>query len=93
MKKNIIVFTALVVMFIVIAFIVTANSSANAWGNQSWFDTTYSFERVQIAMPDGSYVDGDVESWQDYENSDVVQVEVGGKVYLTHYTNVVLISE
>ena len=92
MKKNIIAFAAFVLMAIVVMFMVSINS-AHAWGNQSWFDTTYSFEYVQIAMPDGSYVDGEVQSWQDYENSDVVQVKVDDKVYLTHYMNVVLISE
>ena len=93
MKKVIIAFTVLVLMMIVAVFLVSSTEDAYAWGNQSWFDTTYSFERVQIAMPDGSYVDGDVESWQDYENSDVVQVKVDGQTYLTHYMNVVLISE
>lgn len=68
-------------------------ATACAWGNQSWFDTTYNFDRVQIAMPDGSVIEGKVQSWCDYENSDVVQVKVDGKVYLTHYMNVVLISE
>lgn len=90
MKKYVVAFAAFVLMAIVVVFIA---SSANAWGNQSWFDTTYSFERVQIAMPDGTYLAGEVETWQDYENSDVVQVKVDGKVYLTHYMNVVLISE
>ena len=93
MKKIVIAFTALILMMIMVVFLVSSNESAHAWGNQSWFDTTYSFERVQIAMPDGHYIEGDVESWQDYENSDVVQVKVNGKVYLTHYMNVVLISE
>ena len=80
-------------MALVIVFLLGATVSAYAVGNQSWFDTTYSFERVQIAMPDGSVIEGKVQSWQDYEDSDVVQVKVGGKVYLTHYMNVVLISE
>ncbi len=93
MKKIVVAFTALILMMIVAVFLVSSMEDAHAWGNQSWFDTTYSFERVQIAMPDGSYIEGSVESWQDYESSDVVQVEVGGKVYLTHYMNVVLISE
>lgn len=93
MKKYVVAFAAFVLMVIVVVFITSSANGAHAWGNQSWFDTTYSFERVQIAMPDGSCVEGDVESWQDYENSDVVQVKVDGKVYLTHYMNVVLISE
>lgn len=57
------------------------------------FDFTYKFDIAQIAMPDGDVVIGKVESWADYENSDVVQVKIGGKTYLTHYTNVVLIDE
>jgi len=64
-----------------------------ACGNQQIFDTTYSFEYVYIALPNGKSVEGKVTSWRDYEDSDVVQVTVNGKTYLTHYTNVVLISE
>lgn len=84
--KKVIMCTILVVMFLV-------GATAYAWGNQSWWDTTYSFEYVQIAMPDGTYIDGKCQSWQDYEDSDVVQVQVNDKVYLTHYMNVVLVSE
>lgn len=62
-------------------------------GNVTMFDTTYSFERVMIAMPDGTVVEGECTSWLDFENSDMVQVTVDGKTYLTHSANVVLISE
>ena len=64
-----------------------------ACGNQQIFDTTYSFEYVYITLPNGKSVEGKVTSWRDYEDSDVVQVTVNGKTYLTHYTNVVLVSE
>lgn len=90
MKKIIIGVAAFMMLAIVVVIFAT---SGNAWGNQSWFDTTYNFDYVQIAMPDGSYVDGEVQSWQDYENSDVVQVKVNDNVYLTHYMNVVLVSK
>lgn len=80
-------------MCVILVIVFLFGATAYAFGNQSWFDMTYSFERVQIAMPDGSVVEGKVQSWQDYENSDVVQVKVNNKVYLTHYMNVVLISE
>lgn len=82
-----------VIMCVVIAAMLIMGTVAYAWGNQSWFDSTWSFEYVQIAMPDGSIVEGSVQSWQDYEDSDVVQVKVNDKVYLTHYMNVVLVSE
>ncbi len=82
-----------VIMCVVLAAMLIMGATAYAWGNQSWFDTTWSFEYVQIAMPDGSVIEGSVQSWQDYEDSDVVQVKVNDKVYLTHYMNVVLVSK
>lgn len=36
---------------------------------------------------------GAITQWRDYENSDVVQVLVNGKYYLTHYSNVVMIAD
>ena len=90
-KKIVVVCASFIVAIIVLMFFVCSN--AYAFSNHSWFDTTYSFEYVQIAMPDGSVIEGKCQSWQDYENSDVVQVKVNDKVYLTHYMNVVLISE
>ena len=36
---------------------------------------------------------GSITQWRDYDNSDVVQVLINGKFYLTHYTNVVLIAD
>jgi hypothetical protein len=95
MKKKGIVYISFVFMIMVVVIIAMffIDTYAYAWGNQSWWDTTYSFEYVQIAMPDGSCIEGKCQSWQDYENSDVIQVKVNDKVYLTHYTNVVLVSE
>lgn len=93
MKKIVVAFTALILMMIVAVFLVSSTEDAHAWGNQSWFDTTWSFEHAQVDMKDGTCVKGKVETWQDYENSDVVQVKIDGKVYLTHYMNVVLVSE
>ena len=83
----------LICVLVIIICLLCVNATTYAWGNQSLFDTTYSFEYVQIAMPDGSVVEGKVQSWFDYEDSDIVQVKVEGKVYLTHYMNVVLVSE
>lgn len=67
--------------------------SMSACGNQTLFDTTYTFDRVQIRMMDGSVVEGEVESWTDFESSDMLQVKVDGKTYLTYSSNVVLIDE
>jgi choloylglycine hydrolase len=38
-------------------------------------------------------VEGKVESWTDYTDSDQIQVKVNGKIYLVHSNNVVLIKD
>lgn len=65
----------------------------SACGNRSLFDTTYTFNRAIIALPDGSYVDGPVTSWRDYDDGDQLQVTINGVTYLTHASNVVLMAE
>ena len=64
-----------------------------ACGNRTVVDTVYTFDRAIIALPDGSYINGKVDSWRDFENSDQLQVTIDDVTYLTHSTNVVLISE
>ena len=82
-----------VIACIVLVAMLIMGVTAYAWGNQSWFDTVWNFNYVQIAMPDGSVVAGECQQWKDYGDSDVVQVKINNKVYLTHYMNVVLVSE
>lgn len=65
---------------------------AMAWTNVQLFDTTWSFERAIISLPESGghkyfYVEGAVESWKDFEDSDMVQVRIDGVTYLTHSSN------
>lgn len=62
-------------------------------GNRTVIDTVYTFDRAIIALPDGSYVEGKVDSWRDFEDGDQLQVTIDDVTYLTHSSNVVLISE
>lgn len=62
-------------------------------GNKTMFDTTYTFDRVILALPNGEIIEGDVERWCDYEDGDQIQVEIDGVTYLVHSSNVVLIAE
>ena len=62
-------------------------------GNQQIFDTTWSFERVVIFLSDGEKIEGKITSWKDFDGSDMIQVTVEGKTYLTHSSNVILVSE
>ena len=82
MKKFVIVMLAAVMLLVVCTAC-----------NKQIADTAWSFEKAVVGLPDGSSVSGKVESWCDYENSDMIQVKIDGKTYFTHSANVVLISE
>lgn len=61
--------------------------------NKQLIDTTYSFDRAIISLPNGEIVEGEVQSWKDFDDGDQVQVKINEKTYLVHTMNVVLISE
>ena len=76
---------------IVMAAIMTL--SLVACGNMQVIDTTVTFDKAIIYLPDGEILEGKVESWRDYDGSDQIQVKIDGTTYLTHIANVVLIKE
>ena len=57
--------------------------------NKQVIDLTYEYSQAQIKMPDGTVIEGKVDSWNDYEG-DQLQVEINGTTYLAHSSNVVL---
>lgn len=61
--------------------------------NKQVFDTTYSYERAILCLPNGEVIEGKVQSWTDFADGDQIQVKIDGKQYLIHSENVVLISE
>ena len=72
---------------LVIGSIMTLTTSC---GNRQIVDTSYTFKKAII--------DGvgtvEVSSWCDYDESDMIQVKAkDGTVYLTHSSNVILISK
>lgn len=52
-------------------------------------DVTYCY----ITLGNEKIAEGYITQWRDYDDSDVVQVLVGGKYYLTHYSNVIMIAD
>lgn len=62
--------------------------------NQEIFDTTYKFDKAIIKVSDEQTIEVAVKTWGDYDNSDTIQItDINGNVYLTHYSNVILIKE
>lgn len=57
--------------------------------NKQVIDLTYEYSQAQIKMPDGTVIEGKVDSWNDYEG-DQLQVKINGTTYLVHSSNVIL---
>ena len=76
---------------ILIALLVAITLSS--CGNKQIFDTTYSFDKAIISLPNGEIIEGKIDSWTDYEDGDQIQVKIDGVVYLVHSSDIVLIKE
>lgn len=58
--------------------------------NRQLVDTSYSFKKAYIE----NIGEVEVASWTDYDNSDMIQVkDKNGVTYLTHSSNVILMSK
>lgn len=60
--------------------------------NRGMTDFNYKFDYAYVYCGNNLIAEGTVEKWWDYENSDMVQVKIDGKVYLTHSANVILVG-
>ena len=61
--------------------------------NRQVIDLTYHYDRAIIQLPNGEIIDGEVESWSDYEDGDQLQIKIDGVTYLVHRQDVALIAE
>ena len=59
--------------------------------NRQIVDFTYSYNYAIIKMPDGSIVEGKVQSWADYEGEQL-QIVIDGNTYLANSVNVVMMT-
>lgn len=62
-------------------------------GNMDMIDTVYSYNYAYILLPNGECVEGEVESWRDYEDGDQLQIKINGVTYLTDTTRAVLVKK
>lgn len=63
-----------------------------ACGNQTMFDTQYTFEKAKIDFG-GEVIEVNVKQWNDYDDGSVQIIATDGRIYLTDYINVLLIHE
>ena len=85
------------ILAFILAFVLVLSLAGSAWAggfNMSLFDTKYSFNYAYVGLPNGKTIEGEVKSWKDWDDSDMLQVTfVDGSTYYSHSSNIVLISK
>jgi len=87
--------TILVVVVLLAAFIFIARSAKNIFfsGNEQVFDTTWRYEWAIVQLGNGELLEGQITSWKDFSESDMIQFTMDGITYLTHSSNVILCTK
>lgn len=62
-------------------------------GNQAVFDTTYTFNKALISLPNGDVIEVEIDEWCDYDGEQLQVKAKDGTVYLTSSFNCILIKE
>ena len=81
---------AIVALIIALCLTLTACQIGN---RKIGFDTTQTFRWAIIQLGNGELIEGPVDSWRDFNEGDSVQITIKGVTYLTHYANVILVTE
>ena len=78
---------------IIIIFAIFLTLTLSSCGNRSFIDTNFSYDKAIIKLPDGTAVTVTIQNWNDYSDSDMVQIITSdGVIYYTHSSNVVFIG-
>lgn len=86
MKKMLVLVLALVLCAI-------ALSACKIGNRQIGFDTTQTFKYAIIQLGNGELIEGNIETWRDFSESNEVQITINGITYLTSYENVIMATE
>lgn len=79
---------AVAILLVTLCFCLTGCMVGN---RQIGMDLTQSFTWAIVELGNGELIEGEVTSWRDFDESDVVQFTLdNGITYLTHYSKVIL---
>lgn len=88
MKKTIILCVVLLMTVLVLAGCEYKTGNRITGGKD-----VQTFTYAYIYLDGKEIVQGYINQWRDYNSSDAIQIMIGGKYYLTHYSNVVMIAD
>lgn len=77
-------------LFCLILVLALAAALIGCGYNRQIIDLDYKFNYAIIFLPDGSRIEGEVKSWKDFDQSDMLQLKIDGVTYMTHSSNVIL---
>ena len=87
------IMTAVAMIVVLVLLVIGGIGLFRVFNNKQWFDLTFSFEHAIVSLPNGEVIEGTVDSWKDFEDGDQIQVKIDGVTYLTHISNVVMLSD
>lgn len=58
-------------------------------GNYTVLDMTFTYSWAQIKLPDGTIIEGKLDSWTDYGDG-LLQITIDGTTYLVHAADAVM---
>ena len=94
MNKYLKIGTLVLILIIVTVTLASCSGEYYKTGNRiTGGSDVQTFTYAYIVLDGQEIVKGAITQWRDYDNSDVVQLLINGKFYLTHYSNVVMIAD
>ena len=90
MNKKVLIGIAVIVVLLVAVGVIYWQTHI---GNRQLMDVNFHFDRAVLKLPNGEVIEGKLNSWLDFDGSDVIQVKINGRTYLTSYVNVCLIDD
>jgi len=81
---------AIIALIIALCLMLTACQIGN---RKIGIDITQTFRWAIIQLGNGELIEGPVDSWRDFDESDAVQITINGVTYLTHYANAILATK
>ena len=84
----------LVFIFAIGGFLITRNARNILYdGNEQVFDTNWRYDWAILQLGNGELIEGQITSWKDFSESDMIQFTMDGITYLTHSSNVILCTK
>lgn len=88
MKKRI-----MLAVMLVIAAVLLCACSEQTGNRMIGGKDVQTFTYAYVYLGGQKIVEGHITQWRDYSNSDTIQLMIGGKYYLTHYSCVVMVAD